>query len=496
MQKYFWFLLLLVIFVVPVLAQPTSILIINGNVIDGTGAKAKGVDLRIVGDQIVEIGKLKPKPNEQVIDARNLIVAPGFIDIHNHSESGLETQPTANSQILQGITTLAVGPDGGSPWPIAAYLRRREDKPPAVNVLAFVGHATVRRKVMGDDFKRPATKAEIERMSELVEQGMQEGAVGLSSGLEYDVGYPSKPEEVIALARAAAKHGGIYMTHMRDESDAVLTALQEAIRIGREAKIPVQISHIKMGTVGVWGRALEAVQLIEEARREGLDITADCYPYDAWSSTITVLVPSRKHDNPVDVAKGLNDVGGAANVTITNCSHHREYEGKTLEQLADENKTTPVEMYMRIVKDGGAGVVCRSMIDKDIETFYRQPWVMVASDGGINMRHPRGAGTFPRVLGRYAREKKWLSRQEAVRKMTSFPASRLGLKDRGVLRVGAKADVVVFDAKKVVDQATFAKPFEAPTGIIHVFVNGEQVVNDSKVTGATPGQVLLRPKAK
>lgn len=496
MKKHFWLFLMLIIFVGSALAQPTSILITNGTLLDGTGAKAKGADLRIVGDQIMEIGKLKPKPNEQVIDARNLIVAPGFIDLHNHSETGLESQPTANSQILQGITTLAVGPDGGSPWPIAEYLRRREDKPPAVNVLAFVGHATVRRMVMGKEYNRPATKAEIEAMAALVEQGMREGAVGLSSGLEYDMGYPSKTEEVIALAKVAAKYGGIYMTHMRDESDSMLTALAEAIRIGREAQIPVQISHIKMGTVGVWGKALEAVQLIEEARREKLDVTADCYPYDAWSSTITVLVPSRKHENPVEVAKGLNDVGGGANITITNCSHHREYEGKTLDQLAETNKTTAVGMYMQIVKEGGASVVCHAMIDKDIETFYRQPWVMVASDGGINGRHPRGAGTFPRVLGRYVREKKWINLPEAVRKMTSLPAARVGLKDRGVLRVGAKADIVIFNAKTVLDQATFTKPFEAPTGIVHVFVNGELVVTDSKVSGATPGRVILQPKVK
>lgn len=496
MQKYLGFILLSFIFVVSAKAQPTSILITNSTVLDGTGAKGKSADVRMQGDQIIAIGKLKPQPNEQVIDARKLIVAPGFIDLHNHSESGLATQPTANSQILQGITTLAVGPDGGSPWPIADYLRRREDQPPSVNVLAFVGHAMVRRKVMGDDYNRPATKAEIEAMAALVEQGMREGAVGLSSGLEYDMGYPSATEEVIALARVAAKYGGIYMTHMRDESDSMLTALAEAIRIGREANIPVQISHIKMGTVGVWGKALEAVQMIEAARREKLDVTADCYPYDAWSSTITVLVPSRKHENPTEVAKGLNDVGGGANVTITNCSHHREYEGKTLDQLAEANQTTAVGMYMQIVKEGGASVVCHSMIDKDIETFYRQPWVMVASDGGINGRHPRGAGTFPRVLGRYVRVQKWLNLPEAVRKMTSLPAARIGLKDRGVLRVGAKADIVVFNAKTVLDQATFTKPFEAPVGIVHVFVNGEQVVKNSQVSGATPGRVLWRASTK
>jgi N-acyl-D-amino-acid deacylase len=475
------------------MAQPNSILITNGKVIDGTGANAKSIAIRIVGDTITEIGKLKPKPNERVMDARGYVVAPGFIDIHNHSETGLERQPTADSQILQGITTLAVGPDGGSPWPIGEYLQRREQKPSAVNVLAFIGHATVRRKVLGEQFNRTATKAEIEQMAELVEQGMRDGAVGLSSGLEYDVGFPSTTEEIIALAKVAAKHRGIYMSHIRDESDSMLNALKEAIRIGREAKIPVQISHIKLGTVGVWGKAAEAIAMIEEARKEGLDVTADCYPYDAWSSTITVLVPSRKHNDPREVSKGLNDVGGAANVTITNCAHHREYEGKTLQQLADDGKTTAVEMYMNIVKAGGAGVVCRSMIDKDIEAFYRQSWVMVSSDGGIGMRHPRGAGTFPRVLGRFVREKHWISLEDAVRKMTSAPAARMGLKDRGVLRVGAKADIVIFDAKKVLDQATFQQPFEVPVGIIHVFVNGEQVVRESKASGATPGRVLRQP---
>ena len=492
MQKFFGLTLLVAALIVPVVAQPTSTLIINGKVLDGTGSKAKNVALRMVGDTITEIGKLNPQPNERVIDARGNIVAPGFIDIHNHSETGLEREPTANSQILQGITTLAVGPDGGSPWPIADYLQRREQKPTAVNVLTFVGHATVRHKVLGDNYNRTATKVEIEQMAELVEQGMREGAIGLSSGLEYDIGLASTTEEVIALAKVAAKHHGIYMSHIRDESDAMLNALKEAIRIGREAHIPVQISHIKMGTVGVWGKAPEAIAMIEEARREGVDVTADCYPYDAWHSTITVLIPSRRHDDPKEVAKGLNDVGGAANVTITNCSHHRDYEGKTLQQLADETKTTAVEMYQRIVKAGGASVVCRSMIDKDIEAFYRQSWVMVSSDGGIGGRHPRGAGTFPRVLGRFVREKKWIKLEDAVRKMTSAPAARLGLKDRGVFRVGAKADVVIFDAKKVLDQATFTKPFEAPVGIVHVFVNGEQVVSNSKVNGATPGRVLRK----
>ena len=478
----------------PLWAQTNSILITGGTVIDGSGAKSKRVDIRINGDRIEAIGKLNPLPNEKIIDARKLTITPGFIDLHNHSERGLEKQPTADSQILQGITTLAVGPDGSSPWPISDYLEKINLHPAAVNVLAFIGHATVRYKVMGEDYKRPATKAEIAAMAELVEQGMIDGAIGISTGLEYDIGFSSTTEEVITLAKVAAKYGGIYMSHIRDESDSMLKSLQEAIRIGREAKIPVQISHIKMGTVGVWGKAAEAVAMIEEARNDKLDITADCYPYDAWASTITVLVPSRKHDNALEVSKGLSDVGGPEKVTITSCEKHKDYEGKSLDKIADENKTTAIEIYMRIVKDGGASIVCRSMIEKDIQTFYRQPWVMVASDGGIGMKHPRGAGTFPRVLGNYVREKKWLKLPEAIRKMTSAPAARAGLKDRGILEVGKKADLVIFDAKQVLDQATFAKPFLEPLGIAHVFVNGEQVVKDGKITGITSGQILRKRK--
>jgi N-acyl-D-amino-acid deacylase len=476
----------------PSQAQTTSILITGGTVIDGSGAQGRRADVRIVGDRISRTGRLRPQKGERVIDASGMIIAPGFIDIHNHSDRGLDQEPTAKSQILQGITTLAIGPDGGSPFPTGKYLEQREARRSAVNVLAFVGHATVRQRVMGSDYERVATESEVAKMAELVEQGMREGAFGLSSGLEYDIGHPSSTEEVIALARVAAKHGGIYMSHIRDEADQTMTALAEAIRIGRDAGLPVQISHIKLGTVAVWNKASEAVALVERARRSGVDVTADCYPYDAWASTITVLIPSRRHDDPVAVKKGLDDVGGAGNVLVTNCSHHREYEGKTLDEIARERSLTPVEVYMQIIRDGGAGVVCRSMQEADIETFYRQPWVMVSSDGGIGMRHPRGAGTFPRVLGRFVRERKWLSLSEAIRKMSSFPAARLGLKDRGLLRQGLKADVVIFDPEKVIDQATMTRPFDEPVGVVHVLVNGQAVVEQGKVTGNLPGAVIRR----
>lgn len=481
--------------------QPSSILIAGGTLIDGTGARGRRAEVRIEGDQIKEIGEiggsgqLKPRTGEKVIDARGMIVAPGFIDLHNHSERGLETEPTAKSQVLQGITTLAIGPDGGSPWPIADYLAKREEQRTAVNLISFVGHATVRQRVMGRNYNRAATEAEIAQMSQLVEQGMREGAVGLSTGLEYDVGHPATTEEVIALARIAARYGGIYMSHIRDEADEAMSAFAEAIRIGREAHLPIQISHIKLGTVSVWEKAPQVVAMIETARREGVDVMADCYPYDAWHSTITVLIPSRRHDDSAAVGKGLADVGGAANVLVTSCRAHPDYEGKTLEEIARLRSMTPVEVYMQIVKDGGASVVCRSMKESDIRIFYRQPWVMVASDGGIGARHPRGAGTYPRVLGRYVREQRWLTLEEAIRKMTSLPAARLSLRDRGVIKAGMKADVVVFDPNRVIDTATMTNPVAESIGISHVIVNGRLVLEAGQVTGARPGAVLRHASA-
>jgi N-acyl-D-amino-acid deacylase len=471
-----------------------SILIAGGTLIDGSGAPRRQADVRIEGDAIRQVGKLKPIAGERVIEARGLVVSPGFVDIHNHSDRRFANDPLARSQILQGITTIAVGPDGGSPWPVGEYLERFEIQRLAVNILAFAGHATVRQQVMGKDFKRAATEAEVARMAELVERAMREGAVGLSTGLEYDVGHPSTTEEVIALARIAAKHKGIYMSHVRDEADLAFDAFREAIRIGREAGIPVQISHIKLGTVGVWNKSREVVRMIEDARRAGLDVTADCYPYDAWASTITVLVPSRKHDDPITVKKGLDDVGGGANVLITSCAKHPHYEGRTLDEIARSQGRTAVDVYIQIVKDGGAGVVCKSMTAADIKTFYQQPWVMVSSDGGIGMRHPRGAGTFPRVLGRYVREMKWLSLEEAIRKMSAFPAQRLGLRDRGEVKPGMKADIVVFDPARVIDRSTMTQPLLEPSGIVQVYVNGVAVVDAGKVSGERSG-VVLRNRA-
>jgi N-acyl-D-amino-acid deacylase len=472
--------------------QTKSRVIVGASVIDGTGRRPFRANVRIEGDRITRVGLFTPKPGEEIINARGFILAPGFIDIHNHSEQGLDTDTAATTQVSQGITTLAVGPDGGSPWPVGDYLSRREQKRASVNVLAFVGHATVRYQILGEDYNRRAIEKEIRAMRELVERGMREGAFGLSTGLEYDVGRASSTEEVIELARVAARYGGIYMTHMRDEEEGMFTAVAEAIRIGREAALPVQISHIKMGNRNVWGKSREVIQVINRAKRSGLDITADCYPYTAWASTISILVPSRRHDDPAAVTTALSNVGGADKVLITNCQAHPDYEGKTLEEIARDNGSTPVAVYQQIIKDGGAAVVCSSMSEADVEAFYRQPWVMVSSDGGIGSRHPRGAGTFPRVLGRFVRENRWLALTEAVRKMTSMPASRLGLSDRGVIRAGMKADLVLFDAKKVIDRSTFKEPQLVSEGINQVIVNGETVWAAGQTTDARPGVVIRK----
>jgi N-acyl-D-amino-acid deacylase len=469
---------------------PRTLTIVGAEVADGTSAALRRANVRIAGNRIVSVGSGAPEKGDTVVEAAGLVVAPGFIDIHNHSAEGLANDPDAASQVAQGITTVVLGPDGGSPWPIGDYLAERRKNPAAVNVATFVGHATVRRLVMGDDFKRVARPDEVAKMAALVEQGMREGAFGLSSGLEYEVGGYGETSELVELSKAAARHGGIYMSHIRDEADKSFEALREAVQIGEQARIPVQISHIKLGTVGVWHKAAEAIALIEAARKRGVDVTADEYPYNAWSSTITVLVPDKQYDYPPSVEKALADVGGAQNVLIVRHAAHPEYEFRTLEAVATDRKLTAVEMFIQIVKDGGAGVVCTSMVDDDMRAFYQRPWVMVASDGGIGVRHPRGAGTFPRVLGRYVREDRWLTLPEAIRKMTSAPADRLKLAGRGRIAAGAVADVVLFNPKTVIDRSTFSDPGILATGIEKVFLGGQLVWDAGKAVAARPGEVL------
>jgi len=475
--------------------EDATTVIVNVRVADGTGKPLRRVNVRIAGEHIREVGTFKPAKNERVLDAKGLVLAPGFIDIHNHSTEGLESDPLAETQIAQGITTVVLGADGDSPWPVAPWLDARKKNPASLNIALLAGHATIREQVMGKDFKRAATPPEVEQMTRLVEQAMREGALGISSGLEYEIGSYSTTEEVVAMAGAAAKHGGFYMTHIRDEADKAFAALQEEISIGERAHIPVEHSHIKLGTVSVWGKAGDYIRVIEAARERGVDFLADCYPYDAWHSNLKVLVPDKQYENPKSVEKALADVGGANHVTVVEFKPNSSYEGHTIEELARDGQITPVEMFIRLIREGDAanseaGIIGQSMIESDIKAFYQQPWVMVASDGGIGSRHPRGAGTFPRVLGLYVREKRWLTLPEAIRKMTSLPARRLGWKDRGVLRQGAFADLVLFNPETIIDRSTFARPFDLPAGIEKVFVNGQLVWDSGKATGSRPGKVL------
>lgn len=481
--------------------QNASTIILNARIADGTGKPLRQASVRIAGDRIQSIGNFTPKKGEQVVDAKGLVLAPGFIDIHNHSTEGLETDPLAESQIAQGITTVVLGADGDSPWPIGPWLEARRKNPASLNIALLAGHATIREQVMGKDFKRAATPAEIDKMAQLMDQAMRDGAMGLSSGLEYEVGSYSATDELVALARAAAHLGGFYMTHIRDEADKSFDALQEEIVIADRAHIPVEHSHIKLGTVSVWGKAPDYVQVIDAARRRGVDFLADCYPYDAWHSNLKVLVPDKQYENPQSVEKALADVGGASHVTIVEFKPNSSYEGRTIEELARDNRISAVEMFIRLVREGDAanteaGIIGQSMVESDIKKFYEQPWVMVASDGGIGSRHPRGAGTFPRVLGLFVREKRWLTLPEAIRKMTSLPAQRLRWKDRGILRSGAFADLVLFNPDTVIDRSTFARPFDLPEGIDKVFVNGQLVWDSGKPTGSRPGRILERSPAR
>ncbi len=460
---------------------------------DGTGAPLRRADVRFVGDTITEVGAITPPPGDRLIEAPGLVLAPGVIDAHNHSTEGLDTDPDAVTQISQGITTLVVGQDGSSPFPLRDYLAKRRASPSTVNVAVMVGHATLRRQVMGADFRRPATPAEIGRLEALVGQEMQAGAHGLSTGLEYEIGSYASTEEVIAMARVAAKYGGIYISHIRDEADKTLDAVREAIAVGEKAKLPVQITHLKLGTVGVWGKAADVIAMIDAARGRGVDVTADVYPYLAWSSNLKVLVPDKQWASPASVKKALEDVGGGRNVQITRLPMFPHHVGKRLDEIAQLEGLSEVESYIKIVQDDEAGVIGHTMNAKDMQAFMRQPWAMVASDGGINTSHPRGAGTFPRVLGRFVRDEQWLSLPDAIRKMTSLPAARFKLKDRGTIAVGMKADLMLFDPATIIDRSTFEDPRRLARGIHRVFVNGRPVWTDDSATGERPGGLLTRP---
>ena len=475
--------------------SPSSILIVNGSVVDGTGSPGRRAAVRIEGDAIAQVAdRLNARPGERVIDATGLVVAPGFIDMHSHAGRQLGDRPDAESQVRQGITTTLVGQDGDSDLPVADFYESIDRLRPAINVATSVGAGTVRGLVLGGDFRRAATPAEIEIMKALVDRAMKDGAIGLSSGLEYDPGFYATPEEMAALASVVARYGGFYSSHVRDEEHEAFAAWREAIDVGRKAGVPVEISHIKVAIKPVWGKAAEGLRILEDARRDGVREMADWYPYTYWQSSIYVLIPDRDFENREKWRAGLEEIGGAANVLVTNYRPDASFNGRTLEEIARAQGKDPVTLVIDMIRTAGPniGIIGTSMDEGDLATFVTHPQVLICSDGEIAGPHPRGFGTFPRVIGRYVRELKILTIEEAVAKMTGRSAAQAGLADRGVVAAGRKADVVVFDAAAIADRATKQDPTHFSVGVRFVFVNGELVLDDGKMTGARPGRGLRR----
>jgi N-acyl-D-amino-acid deacylase len=462
-----------------------GVLIRGGLLLDGTDQPGRLLDLRTEGAHIVQIGPgLVRRRGEAVIEARGLALAPGFIDLHNHLDQRILARPGAESQIAQGITTALVGLDGESALPIGAFLDRVQTVHPALNVGTLVGHGAVRRAVMGRDVSRAARPAEIEAMGRLVDEALDQGAFGLSSGLEYDPGFEARPEELLALSALVARRGGLYATHLRDEREGGLAALDEAVSLARRAGVRLQVSHLKLGSRDVWGRARDALRLL------GPDATADVYPYTYWVGSAAALLP--RGVEPEAAARDvLADVGGAAQLRVVNDPAAPRRNGRTLEQIAMAERREAAALLGRLAATGGT-LACACMAEDDLEVFLRDPRVSIASDGGLAVAHPRGAGTFPRVLGRYVRERGVLTLETAITKMTSAPAAQLGLLDRGRLAPGLAADLVVFDPGRVRDRATLQKPWLRPDGIVHVIVGGVAVVRDGRPTGRRSGRALRR----
>jgi N-acyl-D-amino-acid deacylase len=474
------------------LSQPGTV-IKGGLVYDGHGGAPRQADVRIVGDTIRQVGNFRPQAGDQVIDATGLAVSPGFIDAHSHADGGIFEDPNAETQIRQGITTSVVGEDGFSALPITDFLDKLKKTPSSLNFATFAGHGSIRAAVIGN-VNRKATPAELEQMEALVEREMRSGALGLSTGLEYEPGRYGDIAELIDLSKVAAKHHGIYISHVRNEDNHAIEAFTELIEIARKAKLPAEINHIKLCSTRVWGKAPQVLEMMASAKKEGIDITADVYPYLYWQSTIRVIIETEQFDDRKQWEQGLSDVGGPAHVLLTTYTPDPAWQGKTIAEIASETGKDPITIIQGIIEacygkgnHGEESVVVTAMSDADLKTFIGSPKIMFCSDGGLNGTHPRGAGSFPRVLGVYARQYGTLTLQEAIRKMTSYPAWRFGFKDRGVLAPGKKADIVLFNPETVLDTATTKAPRSAPIGLPTVLVNGTPVLLNGVVTGAHPG---------
>lgn len=519
--------LLFISFIAPLtfaLAQ-YDVIIKNGRVIDGSGNPWYKADVGIRDGRIVAIGALDAGEGKRLLDAGGMIIAPGFIDGHTHSEGGLRRIPTADNFLFDGVTSIVTGNCGGSAVAIDSFFTELTIKGISVNVATLIGHNTVRREVMGSAQRDPSPD-ELAAMEALVAKGMRQGAIGLSTGLIYIPGTYAKTPEIVALARAAAQYNGIYASHIRnegnDEQGGVFAAITEAIDVGRAANMPVEISHFKVSSKRLWGQSKRTIGMIEKARAEGLDVTVDQYAYTASSTGLSVLLPSwalADGDSAVKLRLSdptmrkkiieqmrhtIVDRNGRMNISyayVTRCEWDSTLNGKNISQINRlwKRKGTlrnEIQTVLDMVEKGGAGMIYHTMSEEDVQRIMKYPYSMVASDAGIiqfgsGVPHPRGYGNNARVLAEYVRKKNVLRLEEAIRKMTSFPAQRYRLTDRGLIRPGMWADIVVFDEKTVTDKATFQKPHAYSEGFAYVLVNGETVVDHGTHTGARPGKVLL-----
>lgn len=498
-----------------------DLVIRSGRIVNGTGRRPYRADIGIRDGTIVKIGRISADAGDKVLDATGLIVAPGFIDVHTHTDRRIDTHPEAANYLLQGVTTVVGGNCGGSRFPLTELFDRVEENGIALNFATFVGHNTVRRRVMGNEARAPSEE-ELEKMKALVDQEMKAGAIGLSTGLEYLPGRFSETEEVVDLARMIAPYDGVYATHLRDQGKFIQGAIEEAVRVGQEAGVTVQVSHIKLKLEKSWGQRQMITDPIEAAHRDGMKVYMDEYPYMAGSTGFTSSFPEwavagghgafvERLKNP-DMVQQMKDhlidlrfmssrgIDKAAMITITRDRRRPEYEGKTLADILalrglENTPSNTADLFIELERDDRPGALFHQADEADVVALMQEPYCMVASDGGIQVfrqgvTHPRNYGTFPRVLARFVLEKGVLSLRDAVRKMTSLPAEAMGFKDRGMLRKGMAADVVVFDLESISDEATYEDPHQYPAGIRWVIVNGSVAVREREVVSRDSGKVL------
>jgi len=500
-------------------AADFDLVIRNARIVDGTGNPWYRGDVGIKSGKIAAIGNLSGAPAARTIDAANRVVAPGFMDVHTHVEGSVEKIPEANNFVMDGVTAVITGNCGGSESDLAAFFARLEERGIGINVGSLIGHNTVRREVMGSA-NRKATPEEIERMAALVEKAMQDGAVGFSTGLIYIPGTYASSDEVVALGKAAAKHGGVYATHMRNEGEHVTAAIEEALRVGREGHMPVEISHFKIDNRRLWGKSDTTIAMVEKARREGIDVVVDQYPYDRSSTNLGTTLPSwaladgtekvrARLADPATRAKIAKEMMASAKrhghkdysyAVVAHCSSDSSLDGKSIPEInvlkgRKKGLKNEVQTILDLEAKGGAQMVYHSMGEQDVERILRYPNTAVASDGGVRefgsgVPHPRSYGTNARVLAEFVRTRGTISLEDAIRRMTSLPARTFGFHDRGQVREGFWADLVLFDPARVQDKATYTQPHQYSEGFDLVLVNGQVVVDGGKATGARPGQVL------